>query len=72
MSARRREEHFINRANRDAFVQPAFFLAGNRSTNGVANVIAFKNLFTLFSSILNIRICDRSAQFLVNCFEKIV
>ena len=56
----------------DAFVQPAFFLAGNRSRNGVANVIAFKNLFTLFSSILNIRICDRSAQFLVNCFEKIV
>ena len=26
----------------------------------------------LFSSILSIRICDRSAQFLVNCFENIV
>ena len=65
----------------DAFVQSAFFLAGNRTRNGVANVIAFKNLFTLetcfqhrsmFSSILTIRICDRSTQFLVNCFEKIV
>ena len=26
----------------------------------------------LFSSILSRRICDRSAQFLVNCFKKIV
>ena len=26
----------------------------------------------LFSSILSIRICDRSAQFLLNCFEKVV
>ena len=65
----------------DAFVQSAFFLAGNRTRNGEANVIAFKNLFTLetcfqhrfmFSSILIKRICDRSVQFLVNFFEKIV
>ena len=65
----------------DAFVQSAVFLAGNRTRNGEANVIAFKNLFTLetcfqhrfmFSSILTKRICDRSAQFLVNFFEKIV
>ena len=65
----------------DAFVQSAFFLAGNRTRNGEANVIAFKNLFILetcfqhrfmFSSILTKRICDRSAQFLVNFFEKIV
>ena len=65
----------------DAFVQSAFFLAGNRTRNGEANVIAFKNLFTLetcfqhrfmFSSILIKRIRDRSAQFLVNFFEKIV
>ena len=43
--------------------------------NGVANVIAFKKIVyfrDLFSSILSIRICDRSAQFLVNCFENIV
>ena len=31
--------------SRDAFVQPAFFLAGNRARNGVA-VVAFKNMFT--------------------------
>ena len=29
------------------FVQPAFFLAGNRARNGVAIVVALKNLFTL-------------------------
>ena len=65
----------------DAFVQSAFFLAGNRTRNGEASVIAFKNLFTLetcfqhrfmFSSILTKRIYDRSAQFLLNFFEKIV
>ena len=35
----------------------------------------FKNLVTLetcFQSILSIRICDCGAQFLVNCFQKIV
>ena len=56
-------------------MQPAFFLAGNRARNGVVNVIAFKKIVyfrDLFSSILSIRICDRNAQFLVNCFENIV
>ena len=28
----------------DVFMQPKFFLVGNRARNGVANVIAFKNL----------------------------
>ena len=28
----------------DAFMEPEFFLVGNRARNGVANVIAFKNL----------------------------
>ena len=37
----------------DAFVQPAFFLAGNCARNGVSNVVAFRNLF---SSILSIKI----------------
>ena len=32
-----------------------------------SKLVYFRNLF---SSILSINICDRSAQFLVNCFEK--
>ena len=36
--------------SRDAFVQPAFFLAGNRARNGVA-VVAFKNMFTSTTSL---------------------
>ena len=41
----------------DAFVHPAFFSAGNRARNGVANVVAFENLFTLeVSSILSIKV----------------
>ena len=35
----------------------------------VQQLVYFGNLF---SSILSIRICDRGAQFIVNCFEKIV
>ena len=35
----------------------------------VQKLVYFRNLF---SSILSIRICDRSAQFLVNCFENIM
>ena len=31
----------------DAFIRPEFFLVGNRAINGVANVIVFKNVFTL-------------------------
>ena len=59
----------------DAFVQPAFFLAKNRARNAggqrhrVQKLVYFRNSF---SSILSIRISDRSAQFLVNCLGKIV
>ena len=35
---------------RDAFVQPAFFVAGNCTRNGVA-VVAFKNMFTSTASL---------------------
>ena len=42
MSARRGEEYVIFPWH--AFVQPAFFVAGNRARNGVAIVVAFKNL----------------------------
>ena len=44
-----------------------FFLGGKSCKKWRGQVVAFKNLF---SSILRRRICDRSAQFLVNCFEK--
>ena len=43
MSARPGKEYVI-------FVQPAFFLAGNRARNGVA-VVAFKNMFTSTTSL---------------------
>ena len=36
--------------SRDAFVQPGFFLAGNRARNGVA-VVAFKNMLTSTTSL---------------------
>ena len=36
--------------SRDAFVQPAFFLAGNRARNGVA-VVVFKNMCTSTTSL---------------------
>ena len=39
--------YFLGGKSCDASVQPAFFLAGNRAGNGVAIVVAFKNLFTL-------------------------
>ena len=53
-------------------VQPAFFLEGNPArmvwpSRRVQKLVYCRNLF---SSILSIRICDRSAQFLVNCFKK--
>ena len=47
MSARPGEEYVIMR---DAFMQPAFFLAGNRARNRVA-VLAFKNMFTSTTSL---------------------
>ena len=39
--------YFLGGKSCDAFVQPAFSLVGNRARNGVAIVVAFKNLFTL-------------------------
>ena len=49
VSARRGKENVISSCGKscDAFVQPAFFLAGNRARNTVATVVAFKNLSTL-------------------------
>ena len=41
--------------SRDAFVQPAFSLAGNRARNSVA-IVAFKNMFTSSTSDHCIRI----------------
>ena len=45
------------------------FLAGHpaRPSRCVQKLVYVRNLF---SSILCVRICDRSTQFLVNCFEK--
>ena len=34
--------YFLGGKSCDAFVQPAFFLVGNRARNGVAIVVAFK------------------------------
>ena len=39
--------YFLGGKSCDAFVQTAFSLVGNRARNGVAIVVAFKNLFTL-------------------------
>ena len=52
VSARRGKENVISSCGKscDAFVQPAFFLAGNRTTNGMAIFVEFKNLFTLQTS----------------------
>ena len=55
----------------DVFVQPAFFLWEIAQemvwpSRRVQKLVYFRNLF---SRILSIRICDRSAQFLVDCLE---
>ena len=39
--------YYLGGKSCDAFVQTAFFLAGNRTRNGVTTVVAFKNLFIL-------------------------
>ena len=39
--------YFLGGKSCDAFVQLAFFLAGNRARNCVVIVVAFKNLFAL-------------------------
>ena len=66
------EEYVINRAMhlcnpRFSWRKIAQEWRGQR--HRVQKLVYFRNLF---SSILSIRICDRSPQFLVNCFEKIV
>ena len=43
--------YFLGRKSCNAFVQPAFFLAGNRARNGVTIFFKFKNLFTLQTSL---------------------
>ena len=49
------------------------FLAGNSERNGVGIVVVFKNLFTLQTfKYFKHNDFDRSPQFLVHCFEKIV
>ena len=49
------------------------FLAGNSARNGVGTVVELKNLFTLQTfKYFKHKDFDRSSQFLVNCFEKIV
>ena len=72
VSARRGEEYVINRG---------MYLCNSRfswreivqemawPSRRVQKRVYFRNLF---SSIFSMRICDRSPQFLVNCFEKIV
>jgi len=66
------EEYVINRAMH--LCNPLFSwreiaqeIAWPKSSH--SKPVYFRNLF---SSILSIRICDRGAQFIVNCFEKIV
>ena len=44
LSARRGWGVGVCYKSRDAFVQPAFYLAGNSARNGV-DVVAFKNMF---------------------------
>ena len=58
MSARPGEEYVIMR---DAFMQPAFFLAGNRARN-----CGQKHVY--FNYFIAQGFCDRSAQFLVKRF----
>ena len=64
------EEYVINRAMhlcnpRFSWREIAQEWRGQR--HRVQKLVYFRNLF---SSILSIRICDRSPQFLVNCFKK--
>ena len=70
VSARQGEEYVINRAvylcnPRSSWREIPLEMAW--SSRRVQKLVYFRNLF---SSILSIRICDRSAQFLANCFEK--
>ena len=63
--------YFLGGKSCDAFVHPAFFLVGNRVRNGVAIVVRFKTCVLwelVFNYFIAYGFCDRSAQFLVNCF----
>ena len=67
--------YYLGGKSYDAFVQPAFFLAGNRTRNGVNTVVAFKTLFTLgtcFQLFYSKRIlrpyCSVSGNCLENCY----
>ena len=76
VTARRGEEYVIFswREIVRCICTTCVFLVGNRARNGVAIVVGFKNLFTLgtcFQLFHSIRICDRSAPFLVNCLKKL-
>ena len=42
--------YFLGGKSCDAFVQPAFFLAGNHARNGMTIFVKFKNLFSLQTS----------------------
>ena len=70
VSARGAEEYVINRAMylcnlRFSWRQIAQEMSW--PSRRVQKRVYFRNLF---SNILSTRICDRSAQFLINCFEK--
>ena len=69
MSARRGEEHVVNRAMN--LCVPRFSWREIAQWHGqrrrIQKFVYFRNLF---SSILGIMTCDRSAQFPVNCFQK--
>ena len=69
-SARRGEEYVINCAMylsnlRFSWQEIAQEIAW--PSRRVQKLVSFRNLF---SSILSTRICDRSAQFQINCFEE--
>ena len=69
VSACRGEEYVINRVVHLCNLRSSWReipLEMGWPSRRVQKLVYFKNLF---SSILSIRICDRSAQFLVNCFK---
>ena len=69
MSARRGVEYVINRPMYLCNLRFSWRVAINGAMNGVAKSSRLKTC--LFLSTLSIRICYRSAQFPVNCFEEI-
>ena len=72
VSARRGEEYVLNRGMylwNSSFSWREIVQEMAWPSRRVQKRVYFRNLF---SSIFTMRICDRSPQFLVNCFEKIV